>query len=139
MNKLLVILGLSLSLISPTFLWAAGAQDYKEGGMALFRAGQYEKALVYFKNAVQADPNDAEAYQDLGDTYVKMNDSADARNAYQKSLQINPNNSLVQASLENLGGASSPSQPPQNQDNGVPAQPAPNSNQVENDQPIQDQ
>ena len=143
MNKLTAILGFSLLLVSPALLWAAGAQDYKEGGMALFRAGQYEKALAYFKNAVQADPNDAEAYQDLGNTYVKMNDSANARDAYQKSLQINPNNTNVQSSLDNLGGSSAANPPPsapahlEDSNSNPPAQTQ--SNQVENDQPIQDQ
>src|SRR5579872_1080355 len=129
MRKQTCFLGLFLLLV-PSLLWALGATDYKEGGTALFRAGQYAKALDYFKNAVQADPNDAEAYADLGDTYMKMGDSQNARDAYNKSLQINPNNSNVQASLDNLGGApaSSPSA----------GQPGPNTNQAESDQPIQE-
>jgi tetratricopeptide (TPR) repeat protein len=128
MNKPTIMLGLTLSFLLPALTMAAEAKDYKDGGMALFRAGQYEKALDYFKNAVQADPNDWEAYQDLGDTYAKLNDSADARDAYQKSLQINPNNSTVQVSLDNLGGAS-PSVPP--------SQPAPATSRIDGDQPIQ--
>ena len=81
-------LGLTLLLAAPACLMAANSQDFKEGGMALYRAGQYAKALDYFNNAVQADPNDWQAYEDLGDTYSKMDDLANAKNAYQKYIEI---------------------------------------------------
>ncbi len=141
MNKLLAILGLSLLLISPPILWAAGAQDYKEGGMALFRAGQYGKALVYFQNAVQADSNDAEAYEDLGNTYAKLNDIPNARNAYEKSLQINPNNSTLRVLLDNLGSANPPPSSPAHLEDSnytapAPANPPPSTKKFDEDGPI---
>ncbi len=70
---------------------AADSQDAREAGMALFRAGQYQKALVYFKDAVHADPNDWQAYQALGDTYTQLNDPTNAQRAYQASQRIHPN------------------------------------------------
>lgn len=96
---------LSISLILPSVLWADRASDYKDGGLALLRAGQYAKAVDYFKNAVQANPNDAEAYQDLGDAYVKLGDNENARSAYQKCLDIDPNNGSARSSLNDLGSA----------------------------------
>ena len=101
----LKILCLSLPMILPAVLGASPASDYKVGGQALLRAGQYVKAVDYFKNAVQADPQDAEAYQDLGDAYAKLGDTGNARSAYEKSLQLDPNNPTVRAALNGLGPA----------------------------------
>lgn len=114
MRNQTAILGL-LILMFPAGLMA-DSQDYKEGGMALFRAGQYDKALVYFNNAVQADPTDWQAYEDLGNTYAKLNDLANARDAYQKSLQIHPNNPTVQVLMDNLGNGSDETSPATAQD-----------------------
>ena len=94
---------LSLLMILPATLGASPASDDKVGGQALLRAGQYAKAVDYFKNAIQADPQDAEAYQDLGDAYTKLGDTENARAAYEKSLQIDPNNPAARSSLNDLG------------------------------------
>jgi hypothetical protein len=102
MNSL-KILCFSLLMIPPAALWASPASDYKDAGQALLRAGQYAKAVDYFKNAVQADPQDAEAYQDLGDAYSKLGDTSNARAAYEKSLQIDPENPTARAALNGLG------------------------------------
>jgi len=136
-------LGLTLLLAAPACLMAANSQDFKEGGMALYRAGQYAKALDYFNNAVQADPNDWQAYEDLGDTYSKMDDLANAKNAYQKSLQIHPNNPTVQVLLDNLDDGAAETSPSTTQDNSnfnnlsqdhpALAQPTPSTDQMGND------
>ncbi|HUO58393.1 MAG TPA: tetratricopeptide repeat protein [bacterium] len=99
-------------LVVPVALWAESAQDYRDAGQALSRAGQYAKALDYFKKAVQADPQDWQSYQAMGDAYNKMDDMADARDAYRKSLDINPNNSTVRVLLQNLGDETASSTPP---------------------------
>ncbi|HVM32179.1 MAG TPA: tetratricopeptide repeat protein, partial [bacterium] len=84
--------------------FAESAQDYEQAGMALFRAGQYEKAIDYFNNAVKADPNDAQAYEDRGDAYMKLNDKANAFSSYQAALQLDPGNPTLQTLVENLEG-----------------------------------
>src|SRR5581483_2389049 len=104
------------SLLLLLFLWvpsisvAATAQEFRDMGTALFQKGLYEKSAGYFKEAVQADPNDWQSYEGLGNAYVKMNDNADALDAYQKSLQINPNNTTLQTLVDRLktSGGSNP-------------------------------
>src|ERR1035441_3438522 len=88
MNKYTLGFLLTFSLLSPSLSQAATAQEYTDMGTALFQKGLYDKSVVYFKEAVQADPNDWQAYEDLGNAYAKMNDNTDALDAYQKSLQI---------------------------------------------------
>lgn len=94
-----------LGFFAPSLSLAITAQEYKESGLALYRAGQYSKAVTFFQNAVQADPNNWEAYQGLGNTYYKMNDISSALAAYQKSLQLNPNNPALQTFVNKIGRA----------------------------------
>jgi tetratricopeptide (TPR) repeat protein len=85
---------------TPTF--ADPSQDYDQAGMALFRAGQYEKSIQYFNNAVQADSTNWQAYEDMGNAYMKVDDKPNALSSYQKALQLNPGNSTLQALVDNL-------------------------------------
>src|SRR5271154_2708700 len=82
--------------------FAETAQEYDQAGMALFRAGLYEKSIQYFNNAVQADPNDEPGYQDMGDAYMKLDDKPNALKAYQQALQLNPDNQTLKIMVENL-------------------------------------
>jgi hypothetical protein len=83
-------------------LFAAAAQDYDQAGMALFRAGQYEKSIQYFNNAVQVDSTDWQGYEDMGNAYLKLDDKPNALSSYQKALQLKPGDSTLQALVDNL-------------------------------------
>ena len=109
MRKVL-LLALSILLLAPALAQAANAQaqEYDELGMSLYRQGLYAKAITYFQNAVQADPTDWEGYENLGNAYFKINDNADALSAYQKSLQINPNNSTLENIVQSMQGNTAP-------------------------------
>jgi tetratricopeptide (TPR) repeat protein len=96
---------ISLLFCLPVGLWAATSQDLRQMGQALNQKGLYSKALAYFQQAVQADPNDWQSYEGMGDAYMDMNDNVQALSAYQKSLRINPNNPTVQTQVQNLGGS----------------------------------
>ncbi len=98
------ILWLGLLLLAPAISRAANAaaQDFDEQGLALYRQGMYAKSITYFQSAVQADPNDWQGYENLGNAYVKINDNQDALAAYQKSLDINPDNNTLNSIVQNL-------------------------------------
>ncbi len=53
--------------------------------MALYWAGQYQKAATYFLNAIQANPSDWKSYEDLGGAYERLNDPVDALDVYRKA------------------------------------------------------
>ena len=84
--------------------FAETAQEYDDAGMALFRAGLYDKSLQYFSSAVQTDPQDWQGYQDMGDAYMKLDNKQSALQSYQQALQINPNIPGLQTTVNNLSG-----------------------------------
>ncbi len=113
-NKFILILA-GLTILFPALSRAdnATAQDYDDSGQALYRQGLYEKAVPYFQNAIQADPADWQAYENLGDAYAKLNNNASALTAYQMSLQIHPDNPVLKTQIDLLkASASSPVTPP---------------------------
>jgi tetratricopeptide (TPR) repeat protein len=113
-----------LLLAAPFTLWASVNVDYRVTGMALYRAGQYQKALVYFLTAIRNNPKDWKAYEDLGSTYERLNDPVDALIAYRRSLHLEPGDSnlriYVQRLTQSVGDitgiptATPPPLPPQN-------------------------
>ncbi len=112
MNHRTSTLALALFFSAAPLSWAVETQDYRDAGMALYRAGLYTKALDYFQKAVKADPSDWKAYEDLGDTYAKMDDLSSAREAYGKSLKIHPDNPTLRVLVEKLGGSGKIAPPP---------------------------
>ena len=57
-------------------------------------------AIADFRKALELDPKDAEAYLWLGLSLRKENKNAEARQAFQKSLELNPNRIWVKQQLE---------------------------------------
>jgi len=57
-------------------------------------------AIADFRKALELDPKDAEAYLWLGLSLRKENKNAEARQAFQKSLELNPNRVWVKQQLE---------------------------------------
>ncbi len=78
---------------------SAPAADPMALGRQYYSAGQYDSAIQQFNLATSANPNNAAAYQDLGNCYYAKSDKTDAVTAYQRSLQINPDNNGLKAFL----------------------------------------
>jgi tetratricopeptide (TPR) repeat protein len=62
--------------------------------------GGYELANADFRRAIQLDPNNAEAYLWLGLSLRKQNKDAEARQAFAKSLEIDPNRLWAKQQLD---------------------------------------
>jgi len=62
--------------------------------------GGPKPAIDDFRKAIQLDPNSAEAYLWLGVSLHKDNRDAEARNAFAKSLQLNPRRVWTKQQLE---------------------------------------
>lgn len=58
--------------------------------MCLFRAGRYEEADAALHRAIQSDPKNASAWNNLATLYFKQEDYAQALEYCQKSIEINP-------------------------------------------------
>lgn len=113
MKKRMIGLWVLLAFSAPfaSQVLATSAQQYDAMGSALYDKGFYSQALDYFKNAVQADPYDWQGYQNMGNAFLKLNDSQQAAAAYQQSLQINPQNIDLKRTLDNLSYSDGASQP----------------------------
>ncbi len=62
--------------------------------------GGPDKAIADFRKAIALDPRDSEAYLWLGVALRKENKDADARQAFQQSLQLNPDRMWAKQQLE---------------------------------------
>lgn len=66
------------------------ANEYFDYGITFEFNNETDKALEYFKKAIECDPEFAEAYNKLGDIYMKKAKYDDAILAYQKSIELKP-------------------------------------------------
>lgn len=62
--------------------------------------GGYDLAIADFQKAIALDPHNAEAYLWLGLSLRKQNKDAEARQAFTKSLEIDPNRVWVKQQLD---------------------------------------
>jgi outer membrane protein OmpA-like peptidoglycan-associated protein len=83
----------------------ATAADLIQQGMTFFNAKDFKGALDRFQAAVEAEPQNADAYRKTGDCYLQLGDKADAVAAFQKSYQLNPMDAQLKAWLDKYGAA----------------------------------
>lgn len=67
------------------------AIQFNNIGVAWYEKGNYEKAIGYFKKAVNSNPDLGEAFNNLGVAYAKQGDYSKAIDCYKKATLNNPN------------------------------------------------
>ena len=115
-KKYYPIVLLSITVIVMTVFWAGCSSVSTRKGLALYRAGDYDKATEYFANALKDNPQSAEFrtllmksklnsyYYHLGQAR-KLKDAGKKEEAikeYQITLQIFPDNKRVNDELDTL-------------------------------------
>jgi serine/threonine-protein kinase len=74
-------------------------------GYILMTQGQYDQAIKYFESCrALSPPFQDEVLTNLGISYLKKNNPAQAQSYFREALKINPKNSLARSYLQNLGG-----------------------------------
>jgi len=76
-------------------LWAKQA-------IALAMEGRWREAVAINKDIVESFPNDVDAYNRLGRAYMEMGDYSQAREAYSRTLELDPYNAIAQKNLRRL-------------------------------------
>jgi len=71
-------------------------------GWIQFKRGRLREALDVLLSAADKVSDDAVIWEHIGDTYLKLNESAKALDAYQKSLAIDPRSSRVDDKVRKL-------------------------------------
>ena len=69
------------------------------------RAGRHDDAVASYRRAIDLDIDDVqEVYSNLGVLYSEMRQPALAREAYEKSLSIEPGQEPIRRRLSEIGG-----------------------------------
>lgn len=79
------------------------AQQYLSKGHQYLKAQQYDNAIRYYQASINIQPTYG-AYQWMGTAYYYKGDKENAKIAYQKSLELNPDNPAVRNMVDRLGG-----------------------------------
>ena len=80
---------------------AARWQEQYDLGMRYLSEGNYEEAILAFNAAIEIDPMQAEAYLNLANTYIGMNDFDAAREVLERGYELTQDETL-KAKLEEL-------------------------------------
>jgi tetratricopeptide (TPR) repeat protein len=78
---------------------------FLSSGKAHMQQKEYGRALLDFKNAVQALPKDAEPYYQLGLAYLANGDLKSASACFRKATELNPKHTGAQVKLAGLMAA----------------------------------
>ena len=71
------------------------AESYN-AGMAAIEQGDLEGAIGHFQSSIELDPGSAASYQGLANAYYSAERYEEAISAYDKLLEIEPNEELKQ-------------------------------------------
>src|SRR6266478_947356 len=66
------------------------ARNYLSLGFVFFERGYFEQAETFFQQALMDDPQSAEALYGLGSAYLQQQKTNDAREYFQRVLQLHP-------------------------------------------------
>src|SRR5262245_30321661 len=104
MNKLFTAIVVALTCAA--MLGCGGAEDRRaralERGRDFIAASNYAKARVEFNNALQIEPNDADARYYVALATEKLGDLRAAAQGYQAALNVDSAHALALASLARL-------------------------------------
>jgi len=76
------------------------AKSQVEFGISVAQRGLWHEAIYRWEKATQIDPTYAAAYNDLAIGYEHEGQLDKARKAYEKALELDPNNSQVRQNYE---------------------------------------
>ena len=76
------------------------AKTQVQFGIRVAQLGLWREALAHWERAVKLDPTYAPAYNNLAIGYEQQGDFEKARNAYEKALELNPNNTYIKQNCE---------------------------------------
>jgi Flp pilus assembly protein TadD len=86
---------------APVFADARGeAKAQVEFGVNVAQRGLWREAIYRWQKATELDPTYAAAYNDLAIAYEHEGQLDKARKAYEKAVELDPNNSQIQQNFE---------------------------------------
>jgi Flp pilus assembly protein TadD len=96
-----LVASLAVATASPVFADARSeARSQVEFGINVAQRGLWREAIYRWEKATQLDPTYVAAYNDLGIAYEHEGQLDKARKAYEKALELDPNNAQVRQNYE---------------------------------------
>jgi Flp pilus assembly protein TadD len=83
--------------------WADVREDAKaqvEFGIAVAQKGLWKEATYRWERATQLDPTYGAAFNNLAIAYEQAGDFEKARNAYEKAVELEPNNTMIKQNYD---------------------------------------
>ena len=91
----------AVAFASPSFADARGdAKSQVEFGINVAQRGLWREAIYRWQKATELDPTYAAAYNDLAIAYEHEGQLDKARKAYEKAVELDPNNAQVRQNYE---------------------------------------
>jgi flagellar motor switch protein FliG len=78
---------------------SAGFEQYYNAGVQFYDTGNYTDALSYFEYCVQLDQSQPALYQYLGNSYYALGRAQEAVGAFEKALELNPDDEQLRGWL----------------------------------------
>jgi type IV pilus assembly protein PilF len=103
MKPAVFLLAACFVALSPATSFADARNDAKKQvdfGINVAQRGLWREAIYRWEKATQIDPTYAAAFNDLGIGYEHEGQLDKARKAYEKALELDPNNSQVRQNYE---------------------------------------
>jgi type IV pilus assembly protein PilF len=103
MNVKVVLVVACVATVSASPSFADARNDAKsqvEFGISVAQRGLWREAIYRWEKATEIDPTYAAAFNDLAIAYEHEGQLDKARKAYEKALELDPNNSLVRQNYE---------------------------------------
>jgi tetratricopeptide (TPR) repeat protein len=100
-GRAVIIVGIISFFVAAFTIYGCAGKEEKKA-KHLDRAREYiaknelKKAVIELKNVVQLDPNDDEAYVELGETHLKLQETREAYHAFSTAASLNPENLKAQ-------------------------------------------
>jgi tetratricopeptide (TPR) repeat protein len=80
----------------------AGVRQHVIAGTKAFQAGQFATAMDEYRQALAADPGNADVWANLGAALQKQGDAAGAEESYRRAVAANPNHARAHYNLGTL-------------------------------------
>jgi type IV pilus assembly protein PilF len=103
MKMPVAVLVASLAAVSATPLFADARSEAKaqvEFGISVAQRGLWREAIYRWEKATQLDPTYVAAFNDLAIAYEHEGQLEKARKAYEKAIELEPNNTQVRQNYE---------------------------------------
>jgi Flp pilus assembly protein TadD len=101
LRVLAVILASLATMTSPAYADARGdSKAQVEFGIVAAQKDLWKEALYRWKRAVELDPTYAAAHNNLAIAFEHAGNFEEARKAYEKAIELEPNNALIKQNYD---------------------------------------